>query len=89
MGDSFAGLLIRRGLKHYSVKAVFERVRWEKDMGVTVKRSSDKQLRTVLRPEVYKNTHSMMVFQDAEADQQDKPATNMPDIIVFERAAHG
>ncbi len=95
--DSFADftfMLIRRGFQNYSVKAVFERVRWEKDMGGDGK--TQFKINNNYAPYYARRFMRMYpehdgFFRTRKLTSEEKPATNLPELspAYFEAVTHG
>ena len=80
---SFAFQMIERGYKNYSAKAVFERIRWEKDAGgngVTEFKVGNNHPSFYARRFMRKYPEHDGFFRTRKQRSEDAPATNMPEI---------
>jgi len=79
----FSFQMIERGYKHYSAKAVFERIRWEKDAGgdgVTQFKVGNNHPAFYARAFVKKYPKHEGFFRMREQTSRKKPATNLPEL---------
>ena len=79
----FSYQMINRGFKNYSAKAIFERIRWEKDAGgdgVTVFKVGNNHPAFYARAFMKKYPQHEGFFRLRKQTSEGKPATYMPEI---------
>lgn len=83
----FAFQMINRGYKHYSAKAVFERIRWEKDAGgdgVTQFKVGNNHPAFYARAFMKKYPQHNGFFRLREQTSHKRNATNMQDVTPMD-----